>query len=301
MADKRALRLILALAVLASFLPATPLTHAQGTPPAQIRIFPAAIEIPVNEAREVAVEAVDVQALYGIDISLTFDPRAVEVVDADPGSDGVQVALGNFLDPGFVVINKADNLVGTARVVMTQLNPSLPKNGAGLLIVVNLRGKISGASAALTLTRVDLARRDGAVFTGALVAGQVQVVAGSSGPAPTPFPKQGAVTPAPPTATVSAPSPATASPAATRPASTIAPTPVVPPTPTGAPTAPPAAAAVPRATVPVVAAPEVTIVQPAATSLEDVLLIVAIGGFLGATVLLLVAVVLLLRKPARRR
>ncbi|MBK7327911.1 MAG: hypothetical protein IPI85_02095 [Dehalococcoidia bacterium] len=32
-----------------------------------------------------------------------FDPKAVAIVDADPAKEGVQVRIGPFLDPGFVV------------------------------------------------------------------------------------------------------------------------------------------------------------------------------------------------------
>jgi Cohesin domain len=227
MSSNSASHLILSLAVLVSLLSGAPLVHAQGTPPPQIRIIPGVAQIPVGASREVAVEVIDVQALYGIDISINFDPNVVEVVDADPDKEGVQVTLSTLLDPGFVVLNRVDNAAGTVRFAMTQLNPSQPKNGTGLLIVVNLRGKVSGASTSLTLTRVDLAQRDGKVFTGALVSGQAQVVAASSGPTPTPFPKQGAGTPMP-AISPAAPTLAPAMPAATQRPPTTAPTAVSP-------------------------------------------------------------------------
>ena len=67
--------------------------------------------------------------LIRLDLALTFDPNVVEVVDADPNQAGVQAALGTFLDSGFVVLNAADNVTGTLRFAMTQLNPSQPKSG----------------------------------------------------------------------------------------------------------------------------------------------------------------------------
>ena len=64
----------------------------------------------------------------------------------------MQAAPGTFLDSGFVVLNAADNVTGTVRFAMTQLNPSLPKSGTGTLIVIGLRGKQASGSTPLTLT-----------------------------------------------------------------------------------------------------------------------------------------------------
>jgi hypothetical protein len=110
----------------------------------------------------------------------------------------VQAALGTFLDAGFVVLNAADNVSGTLRFAMTQLNPSLPKSGSGTLIVVRLRGKEVNSSTPLTLHNAQLARRDGSVLSTNPVSGRVSVVAATtSSPTVTPIPTQGAGTPMP--------------------------------------------------------------------------------------------------------
>ncbi len=132
--------------------------------------------------------------LYGFDVTVTFDPQVVEVVDADPNLPGVQVAQGLFLDPGFAVINTADNTAGSAHFVMTQLNPSEAKSGTGSLIVVKLLGKQAGTSSALTVENPQLARRDGFMIPATPASGQVDVIAGG-GPTSTSMPTQGAGTP----------------------------------------------------------------------------------------------------------
>jgi hypothetical protein len=114
----------------------------------------------------------------------------VEVVDADPGQAGVQMALGTFLDSGFVVLNAADNVTGTVRFAMTQLNPSLPKSGTGALIVIRLRGKQVSGGTPLTLTHAQLAKRDGTALSTNLISGQVSVVAAGTAPTGTPIPTQ---------------------------------------------------------------------------------------------------------------
>jgi hypothetical protein len=200
--------------------------QAQTPAPAAVRMAPASAQVAAGETVDVAVEVVDVQNLYGFDVTVTFDPQVVEVVDADPNLAGVQVAQGLFLDPGFAVINAADNAAGSAHFVMTQLNPSEPKSGTGSLIVVKLRGKVAGASSTLTLANPQLARRDGFMIPATATAGQITVIS-AGGPTSTPMPTQGAGTPMAPIT----------------PGPSIVPATAVAGSPTAAPTGLPAAAA----------------------------------------------------------
>ncbi len=169
---------------------------------------------------------------------------AVFSLMALPALAGIQVAQGVFLDAGFAVINTADNTAGNAHLVMTQLNPSLPKSGTGSLIVIKFRGKQVGASSTLTLVNPQLARRDGFMIPATGAAGQVEVIA-SGGPTPTSLPTQGAGTPmaeaTPEAPTATQPAAATSEP--TAPSSTTTPEPsAVSPTATPQPTDVPATA-----------------------------------------------------------
>ncbi len=196
-----------------------------------LRVMPVEAEVVVNQITDVAVEVVGVQNLYAVDISMAFDPQVVEVVDADAKSAGIQVALGTFLDPGFVIRNAADNGQGALRFVMTQVNPSTPKSGSGNVLVIRLRGKRAGATSTITLIEATLAQGDTTKISPELRSGQIRVLATASGnPTPTPLPTQDPsifITPtptnAPPTAT---PRPVTPVPTATpTPAGTPQPTP----------------------------------------------------------------------------
>ncbi|MHB8856800.1 MAG: cohesin domain-containing protein [Bellilinea sp.] len=109
---------------------------------------------------EVPIQVVDVTGLYAVDIELTFDPSVVTAEDADPASPGVQLGIGNFLDAGLVLYNEVDSQQGIARFVMTQVNPSEPKSGSGVLVVLYLKGVQVGKSA-LLITNVQLAGRTG--------------------------------------------------------------------------------------------------------------------------------------------
>ena len=181
-------------AALAWVLVLSPAQAQTPAVPVVVRMAPAFVQAPEGGTTDVAVEVVDVEALYGFDVTVSFDPQVVEVVDADPSLPGVQVTQGLFLDPGFAVVNEADNTGGTVHFVMTQLNPSEAKNGTGTLIVIKLLGMQAGSASTLGLPAVQLARRDGFMIPAEGVPGQIEVVA-AGGPTSTPMPTQGAGTP----------------------------------------------------------------------------------------------------------
>ncbi len=61
-----------------------------------VAVSPAAGAVNVGETLVVNVTVADVTALFGAEFHLTFDAGKLEVVDADPATDGVQIALGSF-------------------------------------------------------------------------------------------------------------------------------------------------------------------------------------------------------------
>lgn len=187
-------RVVLWVALWAALGLAARTVRAQTPAPVVVRVAPASLQLAAGQIVDVAVEVVDVQELYAFDVTVVFDGQVVEVVDADPNVAGVQMSQGLFLDPGFAVINAADNAAGRAHLVMTQLNPSVAKSGTGALIVLRLRGKEAGRSTALALPEPMLARRDGGMIAATGVAGRVEVVSAAV-PASTPMPTQGAGTP----------------------------------------------------------------------------------------------------------
>jgi len=144
-----------------------------------LRFSPARPQLAVGETIETAVEVSSVSDLYGFDITISYDPNIVEVVDFDPDLDGIQVALGLFLDPGFVIFNQADNDLGQLRLVMTQLNPSESKSGTGNLMVVRFRARQTGETP-LLLVAGQLAQRDGTSFFPELQSDQLTVVTTSA-------------------------------------------------------------------------------------------------------------------------
>lgn len=162
---------------------------------------PQEAQVGAGQTTTVAVRVEDVQALYGLDIRLGFDPQVVEVVDADPDAEGIQLLPGDLLSPDFFVRNTADNAEGTAWFAMTQLNPSEAVSGSGTAFSVIFRGKDQGTSCSIDITYAKLSSRDGEAIPADTSDGTIRVVqADETAPTPT------EITP-PPQSTLAAPEP----------------------------------------------------------------------------------------------
>ncbi len=110
------------------------------------------VEIPIN------IE--NVVDLYGIDIELKFDPAYWEFEDADPRNDGIQPALGTFLDPGMTLYNEIYPEEGLVRLVLSQINPSEAKSGSGTIMVLYAKALKTGKTK-IEVQKVELATRNG--------------------------------------------------------------------------------------------------------------------------------------------
>jgi hypothetical protein len=141
-----------------------------------VRTEPTASVVGAGQMTSVTFVLADVQNAYGIDVRATFDPKFVEVVDADPAKDGIQMSPGTFPQPDFVARNVADNQAGTLRYAITQVNPTEPASGTGVILAVQFRGKAAGETA-LKLDAVELANRQGQLLPAVFEGGSIRVVA----------------------------------------------------------------------------------------------------------------------------
>jgi hypothetical protein len=92
---------------------------------------------------------------------MSFDPSAVQVIDADPGAGGTQILpLDVFLSPDFVVRRVADNSAGTIWYASTQVNPSEPATGSGPLARITFQ-PLRATTTPLRFTFVQLGARGG--------------------------------------------------------------------------------------------------------------------------------------------
>lgn len=88
--------------------------------------------------------------VFGYALYLEFDPEMLRVVDADPRptAPGVQVRVGEYLDPTSISIvrNKVDNERGVIEVAVSATYPSSGSSGAGVLASADFRTIGAGTS-----------------------------------------------------------------------------------------------------------------------------------------------------------
>ncbi len=199
---------------------------AAQTSAAALRIDPPTLSLIAGQTQTIAIVIQDAAEVYGIDVRASFDPALVEVVDANPARDGVQMTAGVFPQPDFVALNAADNAAGALRYVVTQVNPTQPATGGGVVFTFQVRGRANGVSP-LRVDLVEMANRSGELLPVTTTDGTVTVTGGQP-PAPTgvalTVPAEGALpaTGVAPTPTVAAVDPAATEAAVPRPTTAAA-------------------------------------------------------------------------------
>ncbi len=127
-------------------LASTGFVRHNDPPQARLHVSPQATRLKVGDITTLDLTIAQVRELYGIEVHLRFDAEALEVVDADPSQDGIQIEPGTLPTPDFVVQNQADNDTGTINYAVTQLPPRKPGEGAGVVARITLRAKQSSVS-----------------------------------------------------------------------------------------------------------------------------------------------------------
>ena len=194
---------------------------------AVIRIEPATGQINTGETLAVEVRVDNVENLFAADIEIQFDASLLQVQDGDPNKDGVQVSPGTFPAPDFVAENTVDNSAGVIRYALTQLPPSQPLNGSGVILSLTFQGLADGTSN-VRIVKFDLATNQAQVISATPQDGSITIGAGgpTATPAPTETPLPG-ITPTPTPGPTNTPDPG-ATPTLTPVPGTPTPTPIPP-------------------------------------------------------------------------
>jgi hypothetical protein len=143
--------------------------------PAVVRPDPLVFEVGLGEVKTLNILLENANSVYGIELYGQFDAQAVEVVDANPGKNLVQMAPGTIPKPDFVVRNLANNTTGTFEYATTQLSPTLPMSGNGVVVSIQVRGKRLGEST-FTISPVIVADIDGTTLPVTIQNGMIEVI-----------------------------------------------------------------------------------------------------------------------------
>jgi hypothetical protein len=148
---------------------------------AVLRFAPSALGLMPGAQGTVNVVVENVHNLYGLEFQLDFDPNIVEVIDANPDEDGVQIKPADWWKDGFVAVNKVDNGSGRIDFAATFLRPALPASGNQLVATITFAGMKTGISA-LSIDSAILSTRSAEVIPFTKQNGKIGV--SSNGQAP---------------------------------------------------------------------------------------------------------------------
>jgi hypothetical protein len=112
---------------------------------ATVSLDPSDPEVDVGDTVDVEVVVEDVVDLYYVELYVTYDPGLLEVVDADPDTDGIQIEAGTFLgEDATVDANEASQEDGDLLFIQEADTDAV--SGDGTLATITFRGKAPGTS-----------------------------------------------------------------------------------------------------------------------------------------------------------
>ncbi|MCB9135279.1 MAG: hypothetical protein H6636_07620 [Anaerolineales bacterium] len=141
-------------------------------------VNPSTPNMAVGETVTVTLQIDQATDVFAIELEMTYDPAIIQIVDADPGTNGIQITTGDCPAPDFVIQNTASNVTGTLNYAVTQL--SAPGCTGGTVAQVTFQG-ISNGSSPFTFATSLIADTNGMTITHTTQSGLISV-----GPTPTP-------------------------------------------------------------------------------------------------------------------
>lgn len=140
--------------------------------------------VTVDDEVTLLIEAVDVTDFYGYELTLKYNGSRILFQDADSAKTGINLQIGAFLSPDFVVLNEANNSTGRVNLALTQLSPSPAVSGTGELARATLTG-VSAGLVSFAFTDVVFSDPAGVAIPVVLQNCSVDVVAGEQTPTAT--------------------------------------------------------------------------------------------------------------------
>ena len=115
-----------------------------AAPGTRIWLDQVTLDLSPGDVGTLEIRLEDVNELAGAEVHLTFDPALLEVVDADPATEGTQIAHGDFLSPDFVVQNITDPAQGTVDYAIASMQLDEAASGSGVLARITFRALAEG-------------------------------------------------------------------------------------------------------------------------------------------------------------
>lgn len=132
-----------------------------------VRCEPSAVQATVGEEFTVDLYVEDVENLYAVDLETDFDVGFLQVIDADGGTEGIQLQpVNGWFWSDWIWNNEADNGTGHTHYLATQqrtFHPD-PVDGSGPIARITFTG-LQGGTTVVTWSRADLTTPDGVAIS----------------------------------------------------------------------------------------------------------------------------------------
>ena len=192
--ENQVLHLLLAttlvLVLLGSLLPLSEAMAAVNTPACPsgctrsggtLRIDSAS-NVQVGADVTIAINLENITNMYGMEITLAFNPAILQVQDDKPGTVGMQIQPGEFPSPDsyFIAQNAADNSAGTIAYAVSLLSPSPAASGSGVVARIRFKALAAGTST-VSITHLAIVASDNCCLIPTTVDGAVTAVGAQTG------------------------------------------------------------------------------------------------------------------------
>ncbi len=145
-----------------------------------VSIVPSNLRVTVGATATTSLQVNAMRDLYTATVRLAFDPNIVQVLDADAGTPGVQIAVGALLSGRDYVVtrNQADNAAGAIEFTAGLRGAGPPISGSGPVATITWQGRRTGQSA-VTLQYSRLANPGGSLILHNIQNSAIQVQPGA--------------------------------------------------------------------------------------------------------------------------
>jgi len=114
--------------------------------PLILRMEPMVIpDLVVGETRQVQIILENTDGVNEIEIHVSFEPRNINIVDADPATDGIQIQPGEIPQPAQVIQNEVKNDAGFLVYHVAQ-EPGSSARGSGVVATFTVQAMAKGGS-----------------------------------------------------------------------------------------------------------------------------------------------------------
>jgi hypothetical protein len=123
-----------------------PAEGAVAQRPARIELSPSALALRCGEGEDLVITVSEVDALWGVDFQLAYDPALLEVVPGQGSERGQLLSSAVFSgSQAMIALNGVDPVTGVISFAAALLRPAEPMQGEVELARLRLRGRTAGA------------------------------------------------------------------------------------------------------------------------------------------------------------